>query len=115
MHRLTYALFKVPIFASDTTGRAPKSKYIMGKRNWCSVKWEPSGNLVFDIRVEKQKGGGQTVGCVSCFMVFRNVHKAAILDTQSMRRHRAGLNEGIRLGSKSILHCARFVSIVRSL
>ena len=69
----------------------------MGARNWCSVKWEPSGSLRFDIRVEKQKGGGQTVGCVSRFMVFRNVHKAAMLDTQSMRRHRAGLNEGVRL------------------
>ncbi len=35
----------------------------MGRRNWCSVDWEPSsGDLVFDVRVEKEKGLGTTVG-----------------------------------------------------
>lgn len=37
----------------------------MGRRNWCQVDWDSgTGELVFDIRVEKEKGGGQTVGCV---------------------------------------------------
>ncbi|KAI1788498.1 hypothetical protein LXA43DRAFT_894527 [Ganoderma leucocontextum] len=53
----------VPIFEKDTDGSAPKSKYIMGKRNWCSVKWDPStGDLIWDIRVEISKGNGQTTG-----------------------------------------------------
>ncbi|KAI0329832.1 hypothetical protein GY45DRAFT_827575 [Cubamyces sp. BRFM 1775] len=53
----------VPIFEKDTDGSQPKSKYIMGRRNWCSVRWEPtSGDLIYDIRVEIQKGYGQTTG-----------------------------------------------------
>lgn len=37
----------------------------MGRRNWCSVKFDPaSGDLVFDIRVEREKGYGDTVGYV---------------------------------------------------
>ena len=56
---------QVPVFTQDPNGSSAKSKYIMGRRNWCSVVWEPSsGSLVFDIRVEKEKGYGETVGCV---------------------------------------------------
>ena len=54
---------QVPVFTHDPNGGSAKSKYIMGRRNWCSVKWQaPSGELVFDIRVEKEKGYGETVG-----------------------------------------------------
>jgi len=53
----------VPIFKSDTDGSKPKSKYIMGRRNWCEITLEEtSGDLSFDIRVEKKKGYGETVG-----------------------------------------------------
>jgi hypothetical protein len=39
----------------------------MGRRNWCSIRWDQkSGELSFDIRVEREKGVGETVGCV-CF------------------------------------------------
>lgn len=62
---LNLRLPQVPVFKTDPDGSSPKSKYIMGRRNWCSAKWDPrTGGLVFDIRVEKQKGVGQTVGCV---------------------------------------------------
>ncbi|KAI9056891.1 hypothetical protein FKP32DRAFT_1762870 [Trametes sanguinea] len=55
----------VPIFEKDTDGSPPKSKYIMGRRNWCSVHWDPaSGDLVYDLRIEIQKGYGQTTGYV---------------------------------------------------
>jgi hypothetical protein len=38
----------------------------MGRRNWCSVQWdEPTCDLIFDIRVEKEKGVGKTVGYVN--------------------------------------------------
>lgn len=37
----------------------------MGRRNWCKVFLDVnSGDLVFDMRVEKEKGIGTTVGCV---------------------------------------------------
>lgn len=54
---------QVPIFEKDTDGTPPKSKYIMGRRNWCSVVYDPSsGDLVWDIRIEIRKGYGQTTG-----------------------------------------------------
>jgi len=35
----------------------------MGRRNWCEITLEDtSGDLLFDIRVEKKKGYGETVG-----------------------------------------------------
>ena len=34
---------------------------IIGARNWCSVEYhQETGELEFDIRVEKVKGGGET-------------------------------------------------------
>jgi hypothetical protein len=37
----------------------------MAKRNWCSITLEqPSGELLFDIRVEKARGHGETIGHV---------------------------------------------------
>ena len=56
---------QIPVFERDTDGSPPKSKYIMGKRNWCSVRWDPpSGELIWDIRVEITKGNGTTTGYV---------------------------------------------------
>ncbi|KAI0274398.1 hypothetical protein BGY98DRAFT_993844 [Russula aff. rugulosa BPL654] len=53
----------VPLFDRDTDGSKPKSHYIMGRRNWCSITLtQPSGDLLFDIRVEKETGYGETVG-----------------------------------------------------
>ena len=54
---------QVPLFQTDTDGSKPKSPYIMGRRNWCRITLEqPTANLLFDIRVEKEKGHGETVG-----------------------------------------------------
>jgi hypothetical protein len=53
----------VPLFSTETDGQSRKQKFIMGKRNWCTVDWgEMTRELVFDIRVEKEKGCGKTVG-----------------------------------------------------
>ncbi|KIY65027.1 hypothetical protein CYLTODRAFT_76394 [Cylindrobasidium torrendii FP15055 ss-10] len=53
----------VPLFAKDTDGSSRKAKFIMGRRNWCSADWdETTGDLVYEIRVEKEKGLGETVG-----------------------------------------------------
>ncbi|TFK55220.1 hypothetical protein OE88DRAFT_1780304 [Heliocybe sulcata] len=52
----------IPLFQNDTRGNPLKQKYIMGRRNWCAVRWDQaSGDLVFDICVEKEKGLGITV------------------------------------------------------
>ena len=54
---------KIQLFDKDTDGSKPKSHYIMGRRNWCCITLkQPSNDLLFDIRVEKQKGHGETVG-----------------------------------------------------
>lgn len=54
---------QIPLFGKDTDGSKPKSQYIMGRRNWCCITLQqPSGELLFDIRVEKEKGYGETVG-----------------------------------------------------
>lgn len=60
---------QMPLFQTETNGTARKQKFIMGQRNWCQVDWdEQSRELNFDIRVEKEKGHGQTVGQVFLFM-----------------------------------------------
>lgn len=54
---------EIPIFEKDTDGSQPKSKYIMGRRNWCSIRWDhTTGDIVWDIRIEIRKGYGQTTG-----------------------------------------------------
>ncbi|TCD65630.1 hypothetical protein EIP91_002435 [Steccherinum ochraceum] len=63
LHHMDTDESMIPVFNTDTNGSQPKNKYIMGRRNWCSVSWDPmSGDLIFDIRVEKEKGCGETIG-----------------------------------------------------
>lgn len=63
MHRCDTDETMIPVFTRSTSGGPPKSKYIMGHRNYCAVTRDvTSGDLVFDIRVEKERGFGQTVG-----------------------------------------------------
>ncbi|KAF9566336.1 hypothetical protein CPC08DRAFT_628649 [Agrocybe pediades] len=54
----------IPLFSKEPlTGQSRKQKYIMGKRNWCLVEWDnQTGDVIFDIRVEKEKGCGVTAG-----------------------------------------------------
>ncbi|KAK2460600.1 hypothetical protein APHAL10511_007070 [Amanita phalloides] len=53
----------LPLFVEDTDGTQRVQKHIMGRRNWCQVDWNPnSGELVFDLRIESQKGKGTTIG-----------------------------------------------------
>ena len=59
------APFQQPIFVNEPTGQPRKQKFIMGKRNWCRVEWdERTGEVEFDIRVEREKGCGVTTGWV---------------------------------------------------
>ncbi|CAE7231572.1 unnamed protein product [Rhizoctonia solani] len=53
----------IPLFRTDTDGTSLKQPYIMGRRNYTSVELdEQTGYLNFDIRIEKAKGVGETVG-----------------------------------------------------
>ena len=63
-------LGQLPLFIQDTDGTPSKGKFIMGKRNWCSIRWDQkTGGLLFDIRVERQKGVGETVR-YACFLIL---------------------------------------------
>jgi len=53
----------IPLFQKDPDGTPSKSRYIMGRRNWCQVDWnETTGELEFRIQVEREKGVGETFG-----------------------------------------------------
>ncbi|KAL4076965.1 hypothetical protein V8B97DRAFT_1866259 [Scleroderma yunnanense] len=54
----------MPIFTHEPDGTPRmKNKYIMGRRNWCAIRWDRSTrDVVFDLRVEKEKGVGTSVG-----------------------------------------------------
>jgi hypothetical protein len=64
LHHAETDEFMMPLFTHDPDGTPrEQNKFIMGRRNWCAVWWDRnSGELVFDIRVEKEKGVGESVG-----------------------------------------------------
>ncbi|KAF8557334.1 hypothetical protein OG21DRAFT_1475599 [Imleria badia] len=64
LHHAETDEFMMPLFTHDPDGTPrDKNKVIMGRRNWCAVWWNRnSGEMVFDIRVEKGKGLGESVG-----------------------------------------------------
>ena len=57
----------MPLFTRDPDGTPrTKNKFIMARRNWCAVWWDPnSGEMIFDIRVEREKGIGESIGYVA--------------------------------------------------
>ncbi|KZV71815.1 hypothetical protein PENSPDRAFT_650377 [Peniophora sp. CONT] len=66
MHSVGTDETMIPIFQTDTDGSKQKSPYIIGRRNWCAIFLDhTSGDLVFDLRVEKVKGHGETVGYIT--------------------------------------------------
>ncbi|ESK96912.1 plasma membrane protein [Moniliophthora roreri MCA 2997] len=65
LHHIETDEVMLPIFTMETDDSPRKQKYIMGKRNWCMTSWDEStGDLIFDIRVEKEKGCGHSKGYV---------------------------------------------------
>ncbi|KAJ7582843.1 hypothetical protein C8J56DRAFT_1005754 [Mycena floridula] len=53
----------ISLFVKEPNGASRKQKCIMGRRNYCITKVdELTGELCWDIRVEKEKGLGETVG-----------------------------------------------------
>ncbi|KAF5365719.1 hypothetical protein D9758_003279 [Tetrapyrgos nigripes] len=66
LHHIKTDEIMMPVFQTETDGSSRKQKFIMGRRNWCQVSWdEGSGDLIFDLRVEKEKGAGTSVGYVT--------------------------------------------------
>lgn len=62
-HVRSYSVEKVALFDKNDDGSPCKGKHIIGKRNWTSVLYDVlSGDLVFDIRVELERGAGVTTG-----------------------------------------------------
>ncbi|OAX39189.1 hypothetical protein K503DRAFT_799850 [Rhizopogon vinicolor AM-OR11-026] len=64
LHHVETEEVMLPIFSKDPDGtNRIKNKYIMGRRNWCAVSYDPqSHELEFDIRVEREKGFGVSTG-----------------------------------------------------
>ncbi|KAJ8597901.1 hypothetical protein M405DRAFT_1808 [Rhizopogon salebrosus TDB-379] len=64
LHHVETEEVMLPLFTKEPDGsNRIKNKYIMGRRNWCAVSYDPrSHELEFDIRVEKEKGIGVSVG-----------------------------------------------------
>ncbi|KZV99091.1 hypothetical protein EXIGLDRAFT_712467 [Exidia glandulosa HHB12029] len=63
MHHVETDEKMVPVFTKDTTGASPRSRFIMGKRNYSIIERDSaSGDLACEIRVEIEKGVGKTVG-----------------------------------------------------
>ncbi|KNZ75467.1 hypothetical protein J132_02800 [Termitomyces sp. J132] len=53
----------IPLFENEPNGQPRKQRFIMGRRNWCAVYWDQrTEGITFDIRVEKEKGHGETAG-----------------------------------------------------
>jgi hypothetical protein len=63
MHKEQTDETMLPLFQTDPDDSIRGQKYIMGRRNWCITSYdETTGYLNFDIRVEKEKGGGRSKG-----------------------------------------------------
>ncbi|TIA90153.1 hypothetical protein E3P99_01665 [Wallemia hederae] len=55
----------VKLFEIDTNGEKCAFPYVMPRRNWTSIEFDDkTGDLVYDIRVEIEKGSGTTKGYV---------------------------------------------------
>jgi hypothetical protein len=51
----------LPIFKYDTDGKTQQKRpYTLARRNYTSVNFDTEKGLVFDIRVEKYQGAGET-------------------------------------------------------
>ncbi|OWT39249.1 plasma membrane protein [Cryptococcus neoformans Bt1] len=52
----------IPLFGKDTDGSTLSRKFVQPRRNYAIVEYTPQSELLFDIRVEKSQGAGETVG-----------------------------------------------------
>ncbi|KAH6919031.1 plasma membrane protein [Coprinopsis sp. MPI-PUGE-AT-0042] len=66
LHHIDTDESMLPIFTQDPSGAPRKQKYVMGRRNWCRIERDVvTDAMVFDIRVEREKGYGATVGYIT--------------------------------------------------
>ncbi|RSH91537.1 hypothetical protein EHS25_009836 [Saitozyma podzolica] len=50
----------LPLFTKDTNGSPMKRQFVMARRNYATVECLASSELLFDLRIEKFKGAGET-------------------------------------------------------
>jgi hypothetical protein len=62
LHKMQTNERLIPLFTNDTDGKPMSRKLVQARRNYTIVEYLPTGELVFDIRVEKSQGLGETVG-----------------------------------------------------
>lgn len=61
LHKMKTDETVLDLFHTDTDGSKMKRPYVQPRRNYTSVAYQPSGELAFEIRVEKKQGEGTTV------------------------------------------------------
>ena len=82
----------VPLFAKSSNGHKGKYKYVAGSRNYVTVDWEANtGELKFDIRVERERGIGETDGCVFLCCTSGIILHGGQIDMQFVYHHLTGL------------------------
>ncbi|WWC93106.1 uncharacterized protein L201_008072 [Kwoniella dendrophila CBS 6074] len=53
--------YMIPLFEKETDGSKSKMKTALNRRNYAAVEFNQDSELVFDYRVEKSQGAGETV------------------------------------------------------
>ena len=62
LHKVKTDEILIPLFTQDTDGSHMKRKLVQPRRNYAAVEYKEDGELMFDIRCEKDHGAGETVG-----------------------------------------------------
>lgn len=61
LHYLKTEEDAVKLFEIDTNGEKSSFPYVMPRRNWTSIEFDDeTGDLVYDIKIEIEKGSGTT-------------------------------------------------------
>ncbi|KAL1409475.1 hypothetical protein Q8F55_003458 [Vanrija albida] len=61
LHKQRTDEMMLPIFDKDTDGKKQRKPYVLPRRNYTAIQYLDTGDLLFDLRVEKFKGAGDTV------------------------------------------------------
>ena len=101
-----HTLEQLPLFTQDTDGVPSKERVIMGRRNWCSVRWEKNTKeLSFDTQVERQKGVGETAGYAQFFSRLSGLHLViSSTETLCLQLSRQGASTPLERLKSSVEH-----------
>jgi len=61
LHKMNTDERMIPLFEKETDGSKKRRPRVQARRNYTAVEYKQTGELVFDFRVEKEQGLGETV------------------------------------------------------